>query len=92
MTQVHIRGYEMNSKDGLLKRIKDPRALETVLTDFKPLPGSKIGELTANFDVVMEKPCMRSRTGNLASVAHQRFAHIGVYLVESFVTIVTSTP
>ena len=55
----------MNSKDGLLKRIKDPRALETVLTDFKPLPGSKIGELTANFDVVMGKTLHETEDGKL---------------------------
>ena len=64
-TQVHVRGHEMNSKDGLLKRIKDPRALETVLTDFKPLPGSKIGELTANFDVVMGKTLHEIEDGKL---------------------------
>ena len=33
--------------------VRDPIARETVLVDFKPIKGSKIGELTANFDVVM---------------------------------------
>jgi hypothetical protein len=27
--------------------------LETVLADFKPMEGSKTGELVANFDIVM---------------------------------------
>jgi protocatechuate 3,4-dioxygenase, beta subunit len=64
-TQVHIRGHEMNAQDGLLKRIKDPKALETVLADFKPLPGSKLGELTANFDVVMGKTLREMEDGKL---------------------------
>jgi protocatechuate 3,4-dioxygenase beta subunit len=64
-TQVHIRGHELNAKDGLLKRITDPAALETVLTDFKPLPGSKLGELTANFDVVMGKTLHELEDGKL---------------------------
>lgn len=64
-TQVHIRGHELNSKDGLLKRIKDPKALETVLTDFKPLPGAKMGELTANFNVIMGKTLQELEDGRL---------------------------
>jgi protocatechuate 3,4-dioxygenase, beta subunit len=64
-TQVHIRGHEMNPKDGLLQRIKDPKALNTVLTDFKPLPGSKLGELTANFDIVMGKTLQELEDGRL---------------------------
>ena len=31
----------------------DRRALRTLLVDFRPLPGSKVGELTAHFDVVL---------------------------------------
>lgn len=64
-TQVHIRGHEMNAKDGLLQRIKDPKDLQTVLTDFKPLPGSKTGELTANFDIVMGKTLHELEDGKL---------------------------
>lgn len=64
-TQVHVRGHEMNGRDPLLQRIKDPRALETVLTDFKPLPGSRIGELTANFNVVMGRTLQELEDGKL---------------------------
>ena len=39
---------------GLVKRL-DPKALQTILVDFKPLPGSKLGELAANVDVVLGK-------------------------------------
>jgi protocatechuate 3,4-dioxygenase, beta subunit len=52
-TQVHVRGHEANDRDSLLRGIRDPKVRETVLADFKPLPGSKIGELVANFDIVI---------------------------------------
>jgi hypothetical protein len=31
----------------------DPRALQTLLVDFTPMPGSKIGELAATFDIAL---------------------------------------
>ena len=52
-TQAHIRGHADNVRDPLLSRIRDPEDLETVLTDFRPLPDSSIGELTASFDIVI---------------------------------------
>jgi hypothetical protein len=35
-----------------MKRL-DPSALKTLLVDFKPVAGSKLGELSANFDVIL---------------------------------------
>ena len=64
-TQLHIRGHELNSQDVLLKQIKDPKAMETVLTDFKPIPGSKIGELSCHFDVIMGKTLHELEDGRL---------------------------
>ncbi|MDG1875224.1 MAG: protocatechuate 3,4-dioxygenase [Mariniblastus sp.] len=52
-TQCMIKGHELNAKDGLLKRIKNTKARESLIVNFKPLAGSKIGELTANFDIVV---------------------------------------
>jgi protocatechuate 3,4-dioxygenase beta subunit len=64
-TQVHVRGHADNVRDPLLKGIKDPRALETVLTDFKPIPGSKIGELAANWDIILGKTLAEDESGTL---------------------------
>ena len=52
-TQCLINGNPQNANDGLFRRIKDPAARKALLVDFNPLAGSKIGELTANFDVVV---------------------------------------
>lgn len=67
-TQVSIRGHEMNAKDGVLKRITDPKVLATVLTDFKPMPGSKIGETTAKFDVILGRTAVEDESGVLGGV------------------------
>jgi protocatechuate 3,4-dioxygenase beta subunit len=64
-TQAHIKGHESNGRDMLLRAIKDPRALETVLVDFKPVPGSKMGDFTASFDVVLGRTLAELEDGTL---------------------------
>jgi protocatechuate 3,4-dioxygenase, beta subunit len=61
-TQVHVRGHEANARDGLLRGLSNPQR-ETVLTDFKPLAGSKLGELTAGFDIVMGRTAAEIENG-----------------------------
>jgi protocatechuate 3,4-dioxygenase beta subunit len=53
-SQFLINGHPANVGDGVVTRL-DPKALQTILVDFKPLPGSTLGELTANADVVLGK-------------------------------------
>jgi protocatechuate 3,4-dioxygenase beta subunit len=69
-TQAHVRGHADNVRDPLLGRIRDARDLETVLADFNPLPGSPVGELAAEFDIVigrtLEEIESGSPTGGLA--------------------------
>lgn len=64
-TQLLIKGEPDNERDGLFRRVTDPAARETLLVDFKPLEGSKIGELTANFDVVLGKTVEELEDGTL---------------------------
>ena len=52
-SQMLVNGHPDNARDRLTSRIVDPVAKETILVDFDPLPGSKIGELTAHFDIVL---------------------------------------
>lgn len=52
-TQLLINGHPQNAADGVFRGVRDPLARETLLVDFKPLPDSRIGELAANFDVVL---------------------------------------
>lgn len=52
-TQCYIKGEPRNAKDGVLRSVRDPKALAALMVDFQPLKDSKIGELTAKFDMVV---------------------------------------
>jgi protocatechuate 3,4-dioxygenase beta subunit len=51
-TQLLVAGHPANARDNLVQRM-DAQALKTLITEFPKLPGSKLGELTANFDIVL---------------------------------------
>lgn len=53
VTQCYIKGNALNKKDGPLNSIKDTKARNSLIVDFAKVKNSKIGELKANFDIVM---------------------------------------
>ena len=53
-TQLLVNGHPGNARDMLTMRM-EKKALQTILVDFKPMAGSKMGELTANFDIALGK-------------------------------------
>jgi protocatechuate 3,4-dioxygenase beta subunit len=53
ITQCYIKGHPGNEKDGIWKGIKDEKARNSVTIPFEPMPGSRMGELAARFDIVM---------------------------------------
>ncbi len=52
-SQCYIKGHPGNPKDGIWKRISDPKARANVTVDFAPIPNTTTGELAARFDVVL---------------------------------------
>jgi protocatechuate 3,4-dioxygenase beta subunit len=52
-TQIFVNGHEQNNRDMVLRGIRDPLLRELVLVVFKPVKDSKIGELAAQFNVVV---------------------------------------
>lgn len=52
-TQLFVKGEPQNERDGLLRQIVDPAARDSVLVDFRPLEGSTLGELRAEFNIVL---------------------------------------
>jgi protocatechuate 3,4-dioxygenase, beta subunit len=52
-TQCYIKGEPANERDGVLRRIADAKARESVIIPFSPLPGARHGELGARFDIVL---------------------------------------
>ena len=52
-TQLFVNGHPQNRTDGIFRELRDPIDREFVLVDFKPVRESRIGELTAQFDIVL---------------------------------------
>jgi len=52
-TQCYVKGESRNETDGVLKGITNPKERDAVIIPFAPVKGSRAGELTAHFDIVM---------------------------------------
>jgi protocatechuate 3,4-dioxygenase beta subunit len=64
-TQLFVRGHSENESDGLFRGIRDEQARESVLVDFRPIEGSKIGALAATFDIVLGVTAQELEDGTL---------------------------
>jgi protocatechuate 3,4-dioxygenase beta subunit len=52
-TQCYIKGEPRNERDGIYRSVRDPKARQAITINFTPVPGSRIGELAARFDIVL---------------------------------------
>jgi protocatechuate 3,4-dioxygenase, beta subunit len=52
-SQFFVNGHPGNARDGVFADLRDPIDRELVLVDFKPVKDSKIGELSAQMDIVI---------------------------------------
>ncbi len=52
-TQCFVKDHPGNKRDGIYNAVRDPKAKENVTIDFAPLKDSKIGELVANFNLIV---------------------------------------
>jgi protocatechuate 3,4-dioxygenase beta subunit len=52
-TQMLIRGHAGNARDNVAGATRDLIDRELIMVDFKPIAGSKIGELAAHFEIVL---------------------------------------
>lgn len=68
-TQMLINGHPHNETDGVFRRLTTKPERRTVLADFEPLPNSKVGELTARFDLVLGKTAFEDDAGQMRGVA-----------------------
>ncbi|APW63589.1 protocatechuate 3,4-dioxygenase [Paludisphaera borealis] len=71
-SQINIAGHPGNEVDGVVRGGIGVFDRELLMTDFKPIPGSKIGELVAEFTIVLgrtpdEHALQSSRKPNLGS-------------------------
>jgi protocatechuate 3,4-dioxygenase beta subunit len=52
-TQLFIAGHPGNLRDGIFRDLRDPIDRELVQVNFRPVPGSRTGEVSAHFDLVL---------------------------------------
>jgi protocatechuate 3,4-dioxygenase, beta subunit len=52
-TQLFINGHPQNRGDGVLHDIRNPLERELVMVDFRTIPGSRIQECSAHFDIIL---------------------------------------
>ncbi|MFO0878404.1 MAG: protocatechuate 3,4-dioxygenase [Gemmataceae bacterium] len=52
-TQCYIKNEPQNLRDGIFRSVRDPKGQAALCAEFQPLKGSRIGELTARFDIVL---------------------------------------
>jgi protocatechuate 3,4-dioxygenase beta subunit len=61
-TQVHVAGDPLNAADTVLGAL-DAAARATVITEFRPIPDSPLGEVAARWDVVLGKTALEGDDG-----------------------------
>ncbi len=64
-TQAMVADHEDNAGDLIVERIRDPAALASLMVEYVPLPGSTLGELTGNFDIVLGRTAEELPDGTL---------------------------
>lgn len=52
-TQMYIKGDAQNQRDGIFRSLRDPKQQAMLSAEFLPLKDSKIGELTAKWDIII---------------------------------------
>jgi protocatechuate 3,4-dioxygenase beta subunit len=52
-TQCYVKGDPGNERDGIFRSLRDAKARDALLVAFAPVQGSRIGELSARFDIVL---------------------------------------
>jgi protocatechuate 3,4-dioxygenase beta subunit len=52
-TQCYVKDHPLNERDFVLQGVRDAKARELLMAEFKPLEKSRAGELSAKFDIVL---------------------------------------
>jgi protocatechuate 3,4-dioxygenase, beta subunit len=52
-TQCYIKGHPQNDRDGVLRRVTDARARESLLVDFVSVTNGPAAQFNARFDIVL---------------------------------------
>ena len=62
-TQLFVKGHERDEQDGVVRQlVRSGRDFDSLYVDFEPIPGSKVGEVAATFDLVIGEGPEQSRS------------------------------
>ena len=67
-TQALVKGHEANARDLITRRLDDPSVIDTLMVEYRPLPGSALGELTANFDIRLGHTAQELEDGSIGGI------------------------
>jgi protocatechuate 3,4-dioxygenase beta subunit len=67
-TQALVKGDKDNAHDLIVERIRDPGLLDTIMVAYEPLPGSTLGELSAQFDIVLGRTAEELGDGSIGGI------------------------
>jgi protocatechuate 3,4-dioxygenase beta subunit len=67
-SQILIKGVKQNERDGVFRAVQDPKLRDLVAVDFSPIKDSKIGELAANFDIVLGLTPAEDEQGKITGI------------------------
>ena len=71
-TQLFVKGEPQNQRDGIVRRLS-PDARETVLGEFKPLEGSKLGGLEVSFDMILGVTAAEGDDGKMHGIGESEW-------------------
>jgi protocatechuate 3,4-dioxygenase beta subunit len=67
-TQALVKGHEANARDLITRRIDDPSVIDTLMVEYRPMPGSALGELTATFDIRLGHTAQELEDGKIGGI------------------------
>jgi protocatechuate 3,4-dioxygenase beta subunit len=65
-TQALVKGHEANARDRMQRLSSE--LLETLMVEYTPLPGSKLGELQARFDIRLGRTAQELDDGSVGGI------------------------
>jgi protocatechuate 3,4-dioxygenase, beta subunit len=52
-TQCYIKGEALNDRDGIYRSLRTPKERQALTVAFEPMKSSRVGELSARFDIIL---------------------------------------
>ena len=71
-TQALVKGHEANARDLITRRFSNPQVLDTLMVDYRPVPGSSLGELAGEFNIRLGVTAQELDDGTVGGIGRAR--------------------